>query len=248
MPTIVGDERSSPRKAPKRAIRRILRVAAVLFALLAAAVVLVLALTLSTPTWYTPPPPTAPTTIALADKLEQAAVSQLTQVRPADPAPTTSPKYRSDAWSVSISQDDANAWLAVRLPAWLASRQTTMPGLISQPFIRFDDGAATIAAAYEGTPRLILGQRIAANIDEAGDLHIALGATHAGRMTAPGSLLSIGAVRDMLTNLKGANVKLTDDTLTFTQPTLRLDDGRFVRVLGLWVKDGRLEVMCRTEK
>src|SRR5689334_15852919 len=74
----------------------------------------------STPSsWRTTPDPAAAST---AEQLENGVVAHFTLARPPDPTLNPAkpdPRYQSAPWAVSISANDANAWLATRLKQWL---------------------------------------------------------------------------------------------------------------------------------
>src|SRR5262249_46297987 len=60
-----------------------------------------------------------------AEQVENGVVSQLSLARPADPKQPGG--YKSEAWSVSLSDQDANAWLATRFRQWLENQGAPWP-------------------------------------------------------------------------------------------------------------------------
>src|SRR5262245_44866853 len=106
-----------------RTLRRARRRVVALVAVLSVAVtggLIALALTHITPAWWGPAAADDAAVTALAAEVENAVVRQITAARP--PASGDGP-YASEPWSVSLQAKDANAWLAARLPRWLANQR-----------------------------------------------------------------------------------------------------------------------------
>lgn len=211
-------------------------------ALLAGATILALVLfTLSrrTPTWWTPPDPAATPVKDLAQKLESRAVDEIHRVRPS-----------SDEWSVSIPESAINAWLAARLPQWLANQNPpiVLPQSIGLVQIHATDGEITLAGEIVGTgPPRIAGLTLAPRVDDAGLWTPAHWATIGG-LSLPSSwtfssLPDSGgsdASRALLTGALAGRSPLS------ASPTIRLADGRRVRLLEIRPVQGAIEVVCQT--
>jgi len=209
-------------------------------------------------------------------ELETAIIRELTRVRPgkegtqnerasdqtinqskdlpeSSEKPTPGTTYVSEVWAVSIMESDINAWLSGRLPAWLQSREVSMPVAFNNLCVRLDDNAAYIAAEYTGPPLVILTQPVTLEITPTGDLSIRFSSISSGLLPLPGLNLTSLLPRDLISSLLGnppprdaANGSVND--IHISNATIRLEDGRTVRILDLKIKTGRFEVTCQTEK
>ena len=201
-----------------------------------------------------------------ATRVENAAVSQLTRTRPADPAWTAgddNTPWRSERWSIAIREEDANAWLTGRLRNWIAGDDALdiWPEGLAQPQVQFQDGALRLGAqlTFERGQR-VLSATIRPEFREDGSLWLRTNWVHVGRLPLPARPMLARAdrsIRDELPDDVGESLSagaeaagifdiLRGDAPLSNSPTLRLDDGRAVRLLGLRLREDRIEIDCQT--
>jgi hypothetical protein len=203
---------------------------------------------------------------AHATSVENAAVSQLTKTRPADPAWAESPggePWRSERWSIALREEDANAWLTGRLANWIAGDDAfdIWPEGLDQPQVHFERGAMRLGAQLRFEKgRRVLSAAIRPEFRENGSLWLRTDWVHIGRLPLPaGPMLARAddAIRDELPDEIGESFSAGTEAAGFfdilrgnaplsTDPTIRLDDGRSIRLLDLRLKEGRIEIDCQT--
>ncbi len=106
-------------------------------ALIIGALIIVPRLT-AEPEWWTP------TLAADADaaRLAEDAEEGMTRVLSKDREP-------GQAWTIELTEDQANAWLATRLERWARSQHKELPGAIRGVRVSFDSGVITIGVAAD---------------------------------------------------------------------------------------------------
>lgn len=216
--------------------------------------VLMAFLLLRRPGEYLPANPQDPAVIATGESLENAALAQVSAVRPAAANLASSGGYISEPWSVSISQQDANAWLASRLVRWLESRQINLPGGVSHPAVSFQAGAIVLLVCVPtplGESIISIACEVTSNKGQGGtssshQLFIRPGAIHAGSLPVPAQLASAAnALLARLAESLGGTVA-PDGTLVVPAPSIDLEDGRTVMLSEAKVRLGRLELKFHT--
>jgi hypothetical protein len=192
-------------------------------------------LTWMAPPWWSPLDPHDGQTAALAERVEYRLAEEAHEVRP-DPGP----------WWIEIRQDQVNAWLAARLPAWVAhTHGLQWPAGVGLPQVKLDTGAVRVGLEIrtESGTRYVVAH-LAPDIVE-GELALSLDGISVGRLWIPGS--AVGTVMERLRQT-GVGKALDDpgfepliqvlDGGRRIDPTLTLNDGRRVRVL---------DVRCQSE-
>ena len=92
------------------------------------------------PAWYRPPDPGNPATARLAERVEYGLLEQVQRLRPT-----------GSQWTIRLTDEQANAWLAARLPQWWRSRSgADWPRELSPPQITTRAEALRWAAAASG--------------------------------------------------------------------------------------------------
>ncbi|MBS0195510.1 MAG: hypothetical protein JSR77_02010 [Planctomycetes bacterium] len=220
----------TPNRQRPRWGRRVLLGALLLLILAGVALVWAWRLSATPPAWYAPAHAEVPRVAEAAKDIENAVTTQLSLVR--DQAP----------WSVTVSEEDANAWLAARLPQWCRSREITLPGQMSEPSVAFVDGSAMLAATmHAGGSSRVVSLDITPRIGENGALYAAATAARIGRVRAPlDTALSMMGSEKIAAMLRG-EAPVTE------KPVVTLADGRRVRLLSIVPTSGGLEITCRTE-
>ncbi len=85
-------------------------------------VLVAFALIRSSPRWWRTIISEDPATIAMAVNVENRVVNSINDHKPKAPTAAGQP-WRSDPWTIPIHAVEANAWLNVRLPKWVANQQ-----------------------------------------------------------------------------------------------------------------------------
>ena len=195
------------------------------------------------PTWWRSVDPGDPETIDLAEQVERGVVNTVHRGRP-----------EGEVWTVSVTAAQANAWLNVKLPRWMANRGSAWPVRLREIQANFVDGKASFGARIRGVD----GDRVvAATIEPVimtdGSLWILTATPHAGRLDLPRDW-TVAQLRDWLPQevyerLPAERIldALAAETPLFDKAVLKLEDGRRVRLLGITPEDGRLLLTCVTE-
>lgn len=201
-------------------------------AIAAAAAWLALARAADKPPWWNASSTSSAAVARAAQELEGAATAQLTALRNDQP------------WSVSLSQDDANDWLAARLPVWARSRDLALPDQLRALSVAFTPegilaGASVRTPAGERCAWVLLQPRI----DTEG-LWLTASRAGIGRAELPlAQVLALlpddPATRDAVAVLEGRKPATTS-------PSLRVDGARTVRLLDIRPQNRRLELTAST--
>lgn len=200
-------------------------------------------LTWMAPAWWAPLDPDDQQTARLAERIEYRLAEEAHKVR-AEPKP----------WWIEIKQDQINAWLAARLPEWIAhAHGIQWPADAGLPQIDVDTGVVRVGLDIEtdAGARYLVAHVEPSIVD--GKLALALDGMSVGRLWIPGS--SVAAVVDRLADteagawLDDPGVKtligLLEDGRRI-DPTLTLNDGRRVRVLDVRCNRGALLLRAQT--
>lgn len=205
-------------------------------------------------------------TVERASVIENAMATQLFVVRPgaADWAEGEGP-WRSEPWRVSLTDDDASAWLSGRLPAWLAAETDlpTWPEELSDLQIRFEPGRARLGVRLgEAAEARVVTATLEPVVEDDGSLWVKTTWVHVGRLPLPASwvlergrseaesliseelpdeALVMAAIRHGFAMLAGSAAASSD-------PVLELGDRRRVRLLDVRIGDGWAELTLQTER
>ncbi len=222
-------------------MRRAILTLAVL-GLLAAAVV-VWELSWQKPTWWAPPEPADARVAEVAQQFEYSLIEQAHTVRADD-----------ELWSVRIHDRHVNAWLASRLPSWLAhSQELEWPGGFGQPQVRFEPGGVTVAIelAGKGRQRFVAVRLVPTMV--ADQLRLVVDEVSLGKLTIPGK-----PIGEVMARLKEAAPSgFVDDPAVqlamqwllegrLLDPVATLADGRIVRLVAVRCEQGAVVMRCRT--
>lgn len=195
------------------------------------------------PSWWEEIDTESVTVISTSRAVENWAVSTMTRSR-----------TPSEPWAVTLTEEDANAWLAVRLPLWVISERGEWPEGIRSVRIRFTDGLIVVGADIREpgteTPRVVAAA-IRIGIDESGQASAAIDWTQINRLKLPGSV-GVDRIRAWL---EGASEddEVAEQIASLMRGDLRsdslgwkLEDGRRVRVHALAVEEGLVHLTCST--
>lgn len=242
-----------------RARVRLLAASILALAILGAAFIFLSTRMASKPRWWSDHPIAGP---EVAEEVESGMLRHLTAVRAADPAftPTRDVAWRSERWSISLSQDDANAWLAARLPEYLANQQPPIrwPREVEDVRVWFNDGRVTLAAKLRQNGAVhYVGTTLKPTIRPDGSMWMPSEGLRVGDLSAPA--WSLGAARslcgdpipDNIASLPEIRTMLgafENDNPVLRDAVVRLEGGRRVRLLSIVPSNGRLTITCLTEK
>lgn len=220
------------------------------------------------PAWWRTIRPDDRQTIAAAERVERVFTAELTRVRPTDPAiqwPGPGP-WRSEPWVLELDAMDVNAWLCTRLPGWLAAQgdADAWPGGLGEVQVDFASPSVRIGATIRvsGRDQVIsatLAPQVrhdAARPGDDGALWAPASWVHVGRLSIPASwvidadaahrgyvpkeLRALPETTAMFKALAGQG-PLRDDA------SIRVGDGRRVRVLAIEPRGKTIRLTCRTE-
>lgn len=211
----------------------------------AAMTVIVVALLLAreSPTWWRTVDPSNPTVVELAERVEQAVVSSMHRARPL-----------GEPWTVAVTAPQANAWLNVKLPRWVRSRNAHWPDQIGDVQTHFGDGKISVGVKIgSGAADQIVAATVNPRLSEDGSLWLSQPSTNAGRLDIPAGW-TIARLQSWLPpeirerDMTGRML----DALRQRGPVLPstwvdLEDGRRIKLLDVRVEHERLLLTCVTE-
>lgn len=234
------------RLASRRA-RQALGFGVILATCLAAAamtfVVVALLLSREAPPWWREFDPNDPQLVELAERVERAVVSSMHRARPIN-----------EPWTVAVTAQQANAWLNVKLPRWVQSRNANWPPEIGQVQTNFADGKISVGVRIGQTDDdQIVAATISPQLHNDGSLWLTQPTTNAGRLDLPSgwTISRLAAwLPPSITQREMTSMVL--DALRQRGPALPntwvdLEDGRRVRLIGLSIDNERLLLSCVTE-
>lgn len=213
-------------------------------------------LTRRAPRWWNPAITIDP---AAGEAIEMGLMGHLSAVRAADPALKPGEPWRSTPWSVSLGEDDANAWLNSRMPRWMLNRGKPLvwPAEIASLQVKFEDGVIRLGVQIlDGSDSVIAGVSLKPTIRTDGSLWLNSSGLDIGSLPTPAWAVGTArsayadsipsALRD-LPETRAFFGALAGSNAIFPNATVRLDGGRRVRVLGVTPKKGRVDLTFRTE-
>lgn len=225
-------------------------------------------LTSRAPSWW-PPRPDLRAASAIAADLENAVVNQIHAARPMEgpsgghnesQTENQPAGWTSASWSVSLSESDANAWLAARLPKWLANQDEPIqwPAELAVVQSGFEDGRLQVGAeVLDGRQTRYVSCQLRLWIDDRGRLWTPADWVRLGRLAVPAEWVvqrAFGAAKPISRTIGAAHAServaaaLRGEAPLVDHPVLKLADGRRVRLTKVLLKDGHVELTCRTER
>ncbi len=91
-----------------------------------------------TPVWYQPAGPNDAAATQLGEAAEYRLVEEFQKIRPED-----------EVWRLRVPEDAINAWLATRLPQWLAGQDVQWPEALSPPQVHITPAGIEVAIASD---------------------------------------------------------------------------------------------------
>ncbi len=195
------------------------------------------------PTWYAPPDVLDDRIVRLADDAEYELLQTSQQVRPEE-----------EQWTLRLTDDEINAWLAARLPQWiLHDANLQWPEEIGTPQVLFEqDGIRIAAPVRAGSATRTVVARLSPTIAGEGRIALPLTGIALGRVWVPGEPLArlVEAVREATPDfLNDARVQEAIDVLAgnATLPAeFDLTDGRRVSIKAIHLAEGSISFTAVT--
>lgn len=222
-----------------------------------AAAMAILAQIRAAPGWWRTVVREDPATIALGNRTENRIISLAHKSRP--PEDSEGP-WLSEPWTVEVRPDEANAWLNVKLPKWMANQKDEFrwPKDVSDVQVDFGEGEIRVGARVVSGPRAqVLTATIRPRLEEDGRLFTPASWVNVGRLPIPAGLVLDHAHRNAADFIPPEFLKLPETEALFRafqgqdailqRAVARLPDGRRVRILGFEITEGLLRITCRTE-
>lgn len=232
--------------------RRLAAALVILFAVGAAAVLLGWTLARARPGWWSAvaPPGAAQRTAEVAVAVENGLTTLLNDKRPGGTA-----EQRAAPWSMTLDAESANAWLSERLPRWSVSQgyARRWPERLADLRLDFRDGVIHVAARLvSGGSEQFVSAALSAAFDRDGSLWLTADSAALGRLPVPvaWALRAAAAELDAPADSEAARLlaALRAERPLLRDASLRLPDGRRVRILALRADGHRLEITCTTEE
>lgn len=201
----------------------------------------------SPPAWYQPPDPGDAKVVALADRFEYGLVEHAQKIRP-----------EGDSWTIRVRAEHMNAWLAARLPAWIAhDAELEWPSTLGTPQVHLEPGVvhlavpvALSASPANGPTRTVVVSLRPRIVD--GGLALTLDRIAMGKLSMSGQPMSnlVSMVEQVAPRaLENEQVQRMIDVLwgrELIDPVMVLADGRRVRATRVVAFEGFAEITART--
>lgn len=173
--------------------------------------------------------------------------------------------WRSEPWRVSLRDEDVNAWVAEELPRWLANRDPPVrwPEQVESARVGFDHGVVMVGVRlrHGGASGVISASVISVSLVPElradGSLWLRASWVRIGSLPAPASWV-VARLRDALeegglSEQAGREAEfmlrvLAGEEALTSEPVVRLEDGRRVRLLDLEARPGEVWLTARTEQ
>lgn len=183
-----------------------------------------------------------------AESLENMILAECSRIRPsrAEP-PDDEMTYVSDEWFVEIAQSSANAWIAVRFPKWIENQNKSaqITKGIETARVKFFPRGARIGLPLQVGALNVLGSlQIGVDDNAEGGTVVSEVNAFVGSLPVPDRIIGLCMDESMNELTDRDRINRAIDKL----PTIRLQDGRRVRVLYVRFEDELMRVYCRTEK
>jgi len=196
------------------------------------------------PNWWRHVESDSDQTIELANRVERAVLSHVRRPRPL-----------GKPWTVAVNVEQANAWLAVRLPMWASNRSEPLPAPVQQIQANFVSGRVSLGVqlAFDDVQQVV-ATTFTPTVRRDGSLWLVAPQATAGRLDLPRDW-TIARLREWLpTHMRKQRdtaamlSALAGRAPLFPDASVKLEDGTRVRLLGVRVVDGDLALTCVNER
>lgn len=194
------------------------------------------------PGWWAEVNTSEPSVISTSRAVENWAVSTMTRQHP-----------HEQRWAVTITEDDANAWLAVRLPLWVESEYGRWPEGIRSVRVRFHAGRVIVGADIRepgAEDARVVAAALEVDIGEDGSARAGIGWTQINRLKLPG-VIGLNRLSEWIDSAGEGEIaerlgELVRGELNAETLDWRLEDGRRVTVHSIRSEGGELSLVCST--
>lgn len=154
-----------------------------------------------------------------------------------------------DVGTISVSLDEVNAWMAVKLNAWLANQHKTLPDEITEPMVAVRDDKLVLAFRYV-SDRLdqVVSLDFTVELQDGQEATIKLLGIRGGKLPLPAGTAAKLMPKTADSDQQGVIEKLAKafDGMSF-DPVANIDASRKARVIGLALRPDGLDVTVRVE-
>lgn len=209
--------------------------------------ILMYGLTLRSPSWFHREMPSTSEQRRVAQSLENRIITEAYRFRGGLIAGADGIRRTGEDWHLRVTQEEATAWLRVKLPEWLANLDppARVPTGLGDLQSHFSSGRAWAAGRMD---ERVYTLSTSVRVDESGVWLVGLRAG-IGSLSLPeswGGLGLAGAWAREEAAESSWRIASGHEPL-IAGATVRLEDGRRVRVLGARIVPGAVEIECRTE-
>ncbi len=222
--------------------------------------IIVGSMTRAAPAWWRSIDPRDERTVQRAGDLEGAITRHISMVRPGAVDPEGGGAWRSEPWTVAMRAEDANAWLNVRMPVWIAreNEHFDWPDEMSDLQVHFDAPMIRIGAkVYAEGREHYLSATLTPELREDGSLWVKADWVHVGRLPIPASWV-LGEAEARAEDLIPPDLRDVPQAKTFfkivageepmaERSVVNLPDNRRVRLTALRAEKGWVSITCVTE-
>ena len=219
--------------AKPRARRALLWSLAVAAGLVLVVSLIVWRLVAATPSWWNPAEPLAAENASRGEYLENQVVTAFHKVRPAG----------GRLWTLELDANWINAWFATRLPLWAANRNLSWAHSVSDVNISIEGDRLRLGVRYgPGESGQAYAIECRPILDATGRLTLDNVRLHAGRLPIPLGLAS-ESLAGITRSTPELHAILSGQSI---EPTVRLSDGRRVRLMQMKIEGDRLVLTLET--
>jgi len=232
--------------------RPVVRIVGVVACVAIAGVAILFVLATRPPSWWVPPAVGDPAVRALGERVEQRLVEEATRIREGD-----------GDWAIRLTEQQANAWLAGRLPQWIAHADGAAAGRAPTAQVHFETDRLVVAIAPPIAPSFtpVGGQFVATSAFaltvKDGMLSIADLGGSVGALRVPFLSATKGKVLELLAEAIASSAASQTDHVALLlrafagEPiaaSFDLGDGRTLELLDLEIVNGEIRIAARTAR
>lgn len=188
-----------------------------------------------TPEWWSPADPAAPANVTLGEYVENTVVTQFHKARPAGDA----------TWTLDLSEEWINAWLATRLPRWAENRDLRWRLSVSEAHTAIESDRVRLGLRYgsDGPDAPAYSVEWRPVVESPGRMRVEVLRLARGRLALP-----LDADLDLLGDAVSNGHAEVGDALRGEpfDARLELSDGRLVEIQSLALEPDRIRLTFKT--
>jgi hypothetical protein len=161
---------------------------------------------------------------------------------------TQAPQAASQPRLITITMDEANAWLASKLEGYLSGQKIRLPREIGDMMLATEAGNLVLAFKY-ASPRLtqVISAPLRINVLPDGQASIVLGTLRAGSLPVPGAAQLMAGLAERIGGPQAIMVMGVLMNGEPFDPVRSIDRRRGERLMDVKVRDGAIDITLRTE-